>query len=105
MYHLRFSRSLVFCATFGFFSLVVANAATAPPEGSSPLGAASHHGRTIKLINYFVERYHYRKTQLDDELSSEILTRYLQALDPNRSYFLAEDIESFETLRHRLDDY
>ena len=105
MYHLRFSRSLVFCATFGFFSLVVANATTAPLESSSPLGAASHHGRTIKLINYFVERYHYRKTQLDDELSSEILTRYLQALDPNRSYFLAEDIESFETLRHRLDDY
>ncbi len=105
MFRLRFSRSLVFCATLGFFSLVAANAATAPLENSSPLGAASHHGRTIKLINYFVERYHYRKTQLDDELSSEILTRYLQALDPNRSYFLAEDIENFETLRHRLDDY
>ena len=29
------------------------------------------HSRSPKLINYFVERYHYQKTRLDDSLSSK----------------------------------
>ena len=71
----------------------------------STLTAEAHHDRTLKLINYFVERYHYRKTKLDDLLSSQILDRYLGALDVNRSYFLADDIEFFESYRYELDDY
>ncbi|MBT5819060.1 MAG: tail-specific protease, partial [Proteobacteria bacterium] len=71
----------------------------------SALTAEPHHDRTLKLINYFVERYHYRKTKLDDPLSSQILDRYLDALDVNRSYFLANDIEFFESYRYELDDY
>lgn len=71
----------------------------------STLTAEAHHDRTLKLINYFVERYHYRKTKLDDLLSSQILDRYLNALDVNRSYFLANDIEFFESYRYELDDY
>ncbi len=71
----------------------------------STLTAEAHHDRTLKLINYFVERYHYRKTKLDDLLSSQILDRYLDALDVNRSYFLANDIEFFESYRYELDDY
>jgi len=77
----------------------------AVPEDVSALTAEPHHGRTLKLVNYFVERYHYRKTRLDDPLSSQILDRYLDALDANRGYFLASDIESFESFRYELDDY
>jgi carboxyl-terminal processing protease len=77
----------------------------AVPEDMSALTAEPHHNRTLKLVNYFVERYHYRKTKLDDPLSSQILDRYLDALDANRSYFLASDIESFESFRYELDDY
>ena len=43
--------------------------------------------------------------KLDDLLSSQILDRYLDALDVNRSYFLADDIEFFESYRYELDDY
>ena len=71
----------------------------------SALASEPYHDRTLKLVNYFVERYHYRKTRLDDPLSSQILDRYLDALDANRSYFLATDIESFESFRYELDDY
>jgi len=71
----------------------------------SALASEPYHDRTLKLVNYFVERYHYRKTRLDDPLSSQILDRYLDALDANRSYFLASDIESFEAFRYELDDY
>ena len=77
--------------------------ASLPP--TSTLSAEPHHNQTLKYVNYFIERYHYRKTRLDDPLSSRILDRYLDALDANRIYFLAADIESFETLRFELDDY
>ena len=60
--------------------------------------------QTTKLITSLIERYHYRKPQLNDELSSAIFDQYLQNLDPNRSYFLASDIQQFENLRFRFDD-
>ncbi len=71
----------------------------------APLKALPSHQRAVELINYFVQRYHYRTTQLNDELSSQILDRYIEILDANRSYFLASDIERFETMRFHVDDY
>jgi len=83
------------------------SAASAPAgiaDAPASLAPAPHHARTVKLINYFIERYHYQKTRLDDALSSQILDRYIDALDNNRVYFLASDIESFERYRFSLDD-
>ena len=60
--------------------------------------------QTTKLITNLIARYHYRKPELNDELSSAIFDQYLHNLDPNRSYFLASDIQQFENLRFRFDD-
>jgi len=57
-----------------------------------------------KIINELLERYHYRKLSLNDSLSSVILDNYLTSLDYNKSFFLAEDIDSFESYRYKLDD-
>jgi carboxyl-terminal processing protease len=62
------------------------------------------HSQSLKLINYFVERYHYQKTRLDDSLSSQIFDRYLNALDNSRAYFTSSDIEAFESFRFNLDN-
>jgi len=56
------------------------------------------------IITKVVERFHYRKLPLDDQMSSSILDRYLESLDPNRSFFCAMDVADFETYRSRLDD-
>ena len=37
-------------------------------------------------------------------MASAIFDQYLHNLDPNRSYFLASDIQQFENLRFRFDD-
>ena len=66
--------------------------------------ASAKSEQTTKLITNLVERYHYQKPKLNDELSSAIFDQYLQNLDPNRSYFLASDIQQFEKLRFRFDD-
>lgn len=56
------------------------------------------------IATRFLTNYHYKRTRLDDELSSQIFDSYLDLLDPNRIYFLAGDIQSFERYRHGMDD-
>ncbi len=62
------------------------------------------HKRATDLITHFISNYHYKKTPLDDQLSSRILDKYIESLDPNRSYFIEEDINSFQKYRTQLDD-
>ncbi|HKI77278.1 MAG TPA: carboxy terminal-processing peptidase [Ignavibacteriaceae bacterium] len=57
-----------------------------------------------ELINTILSRYHYRKFDLNDSLSSVILSRIIKSLDYNRSFFYASDIKSFEQYRNKLDD-
>jgi carboxyl-terminal processing protease len=56
------------------------------------------------LATKFLANWHYKDTRLDDELSAGIFERYLDLLDPNYSFFIASDIETFAPYRLRLDD-
>ena len=56
------------------------------------------------LATKFLSNWHYKDTRLDDELSVKIFDRYLDLLDPNFSFFLASDIETFAPYRLQLDD-
>lgn len=67
------------------------------PEANQP--------RTLEIIRFFVQRSHYRKRAVDNEFSSEVFQNYLDALDPGRSIFVQSDIEQFEQLRERFDDF
>ena len=49
-------------------------------------------------------KYHYRQLDFDDQLSEQVLQRYLKDLDPNRLYFLASDIKDFQRYNEILDD-
>ncbi len=46
----------------------------------------------------------YKPIPLDDALSEKILDRYIKSLDPDRSFFLQSDIDSFMTKRTVIDD-
>ena len=52
----------------------------------------------------FLANWHYKDTKLNDELSVMIFDRYLDLLDPNFSFFLASDIETFNPYRLKLDE-
>lgn len=75
-----------------------------PLVAESNLAPVEKHKRATQIITHIINSYHYKKKELNDELSSEILDRYLENLDPNRSYFLAEDIRQFDQYRKQLDD-
>jgi len=50
-------------------------------------------------------RRHYLKIDIDDHISSKVLYRYLDELDPSHSYFYAKDIKEFERkYQFKLDD-
>ena len=41
----------------------------------------------------------------DDSLSSNILDKYVESLDPNREYFYSSDIKYFNNIRYNIDNY
>ena len=57
-----------------------------------------------QLVAHYTARGHYADRELDDELSAQVLERYLEVLDPNRIYFTASDIEDFSEYRDSLDE-
>ena len=65
---------------------------------------APYMAQEDEVVNTILSRYHYKKFNLDDSLSSVIFDRYIKSLDYNRSFFLASDIKSFEKYRFKLDD-
>ena len=55
--------------------------------------------RATTLITQLLSRHHYKRTSLNDAFSSNLLDRYLKALDPNRSFFLQADVDNFSGAR------
>ena len=76
----------------------------APPASEPELAPATKHERIGELVTEFVEKSHYQHSSVNDALSEEVLTRYIEALDGNHMYFLKSDIEAFQQYRHKLDD-
>ena len=84
--------------------LVSAAADAVPPESNPTLAPTERHEQIATLVTDFIERSHYRRTEVDDEVSGRILDAYIEALDGNRSYFLQSDIDAFQQYRDELDD-
>jgi carboxyl-terminal processing protease len=61
--------------------------------------------QAVHVIASVIKKYHYKTTKLDDESSEQILQRYLDSLDPNRFFFLAQDINLFSRYKTSLDDF
>jgi carboxyl-terminal processing protease len=99
-------RSRLFLSLTAVALAVLASAATATPRPVplSELNPSQGQAKTAVVINKVLERHHYRKMALDDAFAHSVLENYLEALDPNRSFFLESDIKRFENGARRLDD-
>jgi carboxyl-terminal processing protease len=86
--------------------LLLSAAAAAKPAIVAPeeLRADDQQRQAALIITQVMEKFHYRKPRLDDEMSVAIFERYLETLDPNRSFFTRSDLAIFERHRERLDD-
>jgi carboxyl-terminal processing protease len=71
----------------------------------SELHPTPEQQQTENVIVKVIDKYHYKDVVLNDELSEKILKRYFDSLDPNRTFFLANDIRRFSVYKDKLDDY
>ncbi len=71
----------------------------------SELHPTEEQQQTANVIVKVIDKYHYKDVVLDDTMSKDILKRFFDALDPNRSFFLANDIRRFSIYQDKLDDY
>lgn len=81
------------------------NASATVSANAGNLQPSQQHVQLDKTIANLLAHYHYRQSDLDVEQSSAIFDAYLDALDYNRSFFLASDIEHFNRYRHELHNY
>ena len=80
-------------------------AATPPVVPIEDLRPLPEHRRATRLITHVISNYHYKNVVLDDALSRDVLERYIEALDPIRSYLIQQDIDEFNRHADRVDDY
>ncbi len=81
--------------------------ATVEPERSAipePLESTARQQQVARMTTRFVERFHYSRQDIDDQMSEQILKNFIEALDGNRQYFLEPDIVYFSRYRHALDE-
>jgi len=68
------------------------------------LSPTPEHRQATAGILQLMQRYHYKRVPVGDELSEQIFDRFLESLDPQRSFLLASDIEEFDKHRRKFDD-
>ena len=79
-----------------------AAAATPLPQGA--VAPAERQRLLARRIGSILEEAHYRRASIDDRMSAQVFDRYIEALDGQRSYFLASDIAEFTAYQNRFDD-
>ncbi|WP_376694529.1 carboxy terminal-processing peptidase [Wenzhouxiangella sp. EGI_FJ10409] len=78
--------------------------ASAAAESAVSLSPEAKHRFASRLASRFMTSYHYRNPELDEAFSERVFDQYLSALDPNRMYFTAADIEALSEYRPHMAD-
>src|SRR5215208_2056348 len=75
-----------------------------PKQIGAALVPGPNDSNITKVAAAILERGHYLRQPIDDEISAKFLDRYLDSLDNLHIYFVQEDLDEFEKYRTRLDD-
>ena len=58
----------------------------------------------LQVISYVLEEGHVDPKDFDDQFSEHVFERYIEQIDPYKTYFYASDLEQFNAYRYELDD-
>ncbi len=78
--------------------------ADAVTGSSAPTPGPNDRQITLAVRSY-LEREHFLRHPIDDEISRRWFDTFLEALDPMKVYFLQQDIDFFAQRRDSLDDF
>jgi carboxyl-terminal processing protease len=87
------------------YTSLIARESTGTAPAFTALQPESQHRKVAQLITRILTNKHYLQCPIDDSLASRTFESYLEALDPNRLYFLEADIKSFQKHRLLFDNY
>lgn len=59
---------------------------------------------TARLVCNMISRYHINHGKIDDSVAPRLFKRYLEMLDPQKVYFVQDDIDRFSESKMQLDD-
>ncbi|NUM72444.1 MAG: carboxy terminal-processing peptidase [Ignavibacteriaceae bacterium] len=88
---------------FLLFVITVPSAAQVAIDTFAVIRPQETQRTASQFVTMLLNKYHYKKVDLNDQLSEEIFNEYLRGLDPQRYYFLQSDIEGFEQYRFVFD--
>ena len=97
---LRTARKLFFV---GLAGIVLLPAFSFANEGGSPSPGPNDRQITLAVKSY-LEREHFLRKPIDDEIAARWFKTFLAALDPLKIYFLQSDVDSFAEKKSSLDD-
>jgi len=97
----QLSRSLIFALGFMFVGVAQAETKRTPLDSLIP---TVEHEQATEVIVYLMQKYHYSQVSVDNELSAQIFERFFESLDPQKTFFLASDIEEFSQYELEFDD-
>lgn len=75
-----------------------------PSQAANRLTPARHHPVLAGIVAAGLSEYHYAARPIDDKLSDCWLSAAVDGLDPDRSFFTAEDQRIFDRYRTDLDE-
>ena len=58
----------------------------------------------IEIVKYVVEKGHYNKIEINDDVSEKIFSSFINQFDSQKRFFLKSDIKNFEKYKFKLDD-
>ena len=88
---------------FILFLATVAQGATLDSVAPLPeLKPVPQEAQAAHLTAEVLARYHYKMVPIDDALSQKIFDKYLKSLDPEKLFFVQDDIDNFSRERARL---
>ncbi len=71
---------------------------------TSPVTPSPHFKYIAREFSSTFPAQHLKYNKLDDSISKQAWTNYINSLDPDHTYFLASDIKEFEKTKTLLDD-
>ncbi|HVP33559.1 MAG TPA: carboxy terminal-processing peptidase [Steroidobacteraceae bacterium] len=105
---LRRSSGWITACLLALAALALAGSVQAPASPSLlPPGAIAPtdtQRATARKIGRILEEAHYSHAPIDHKMSDVVFQRYLEFLDPQRSYLLAADVSEFSAYRFQFDD-
>lgn len=105
MLHNAQTAAVILISSIFLCSIFLSADAATPIVALDSLKPEAQHRRATRIITHLIANYHYKRTPLNDSLSERILDRYLEVLDPTKSYLTAADVEEFSEHATRFDDY